>query len=353
MKILQKFIIIIGLLIIPSYSLADINVLTSIQPLHSLVSKIMDGVGEPSLILDRTASPHRYSLTPRNAKDIENADVIFWFGPYIETFLTKPIKNISGENKSIQISKIKGLIKYSIREGGGFERHDHDHHHNHDDHDDEKSHKSHDDDHDDHDDKSHKSHDDDHDDHDDDKSHKSHDDHKDSLGEFDQHVWLDPENAKIILNEIKNTLSNIDPSNSSRYEKNYIIAKNDIDSLIKITKIKLQNYGDDGFIYFHDAYQYFEKRFGLKASGTITVSPDLMPGAKRLKELKKIINKSNVKCVFSEPQFESKIINTIVDGTGKKASVLDPLGFNIMPGKKLYNQLIINMSDAFVKCFDE
>ena len=128
MKILQKIIIILGFLWIPSQSFAEIKVATSIQPIHSLVAKIMDGVGEPYLILDRTASPHRYSLTPTNAKKIQEADVIFWFGPYIETFLIKPINNLNQKSKNLQISKIDELVKYSIRSGDGFEGHDHDHH---------------------------------------------------------------------------------------------------------------------------------------------------------------------------------------------------------------------------------
>ena len=315
MKILSKIIFILGFLWIPSQTLAEIKVVTSIQPIHSLVSMIMDGVGEPNLILDRTASPHRYSLSPTKAKQIEEADIIFWVGPYIETFLIKPINNLNKKNINIQISKLPNLTTYKIRSGDGFEEHDHDHGH--------------------------------HDDHDDHKAHKDHDDHSE---EIDQHVWLDPENAKVILEEIKIALSKIDPSNKKIYEKNSLDAKKSIDILIEDTKRKLQNYDNSGFIYFHDAYQSFEKRFGLKASGSITISTEVMPGAKRLKELKVLINNENIKCVFSEPQFESKIVKAVVEGTGKKAVILDPLGFNIEPGKNLYNQLIINMTESFLAC---
>ena len=351
MKILSKIIFLLGFLWFPSQTLAEIKVVASIQPIHSLVSMIMDGVGEPYLILDRTASPHRYSLSPKKAKQIEEADIIFWVGPYIETFLIKPINNLNKKNINIQISKLPNLTKYKTRSGDGFEEHDHDHGH-HDDHDDHKAHKDHDD-HDDH--KAHKDHDD-HDDHDDHKAHKDHDDHDDHKGhdehseEIDQHVWLDPENAKIILEEIKIALSKVDPSNRKIYEKNSLDAKKSIDILIEDTRKKLQNYGNNGFIYFHDAYQYFEKRFGLKASGSITVSTEVMPGAKRLKELKLLINKENIKCVFSEPQFESKIVKAVIEGTGKKAVVLDPLGYNIEPGKNLYNKLIVNMTESFLSC---
>ena len=330
MKILQKLVpFTIFMLLLTNKSMADVKVVASIHPIHSLVSKIMDGIGKPILILDRTASPHRFSLTPKNAEQIEEADVIFWFGPYIETFLTKPINNLNNKKKNILLSEIPNLIKYRIRSGDGFEQHDHDKHKEHTDHRDGYE--------------DHKEHRDGHEDH---KEHKLH------INEIDQHVWLDPKNAKIILDEIKDTLSKIDPTNSKTYERNNIKAKEDIDNLINITQSKLKNLDKKGFIYFHDAYQYFEKRFDLTAAGSVTVNTDVMPGVKRLKQLKKIINKPNVKCIFSEPQFESKIINAIVEGTGKKVVILDPLGYNIEPGKNLYNQLIINMRESYIRCFE-
>ena len=180
---------------------AEIKVVATIKPIHSLASYLMDGVGKPDLIVDGYASPHGFALKPSHAKMIQNADIIFWVGEDIESFLEKPLKSIAKKAEKIELMEIKGLTKLKFRERNIFEEHD-DHGHKEDDHDD---HAKKEDDHDDHDhdkDKEH-GHDDDHD-----KEGHKEDDHDDhgheghAHGEFDPHIWLDPMNAKVILSEM-------------------------------------------------------------------------------------------------------------------------------------------------------
>ena len=344
---------------------ADINVMASIKPVHSIVSMVMGKTGKPGLIVDGAASPHTYSLKPSQAQEIAKADAIFWIGHTLEPFLEKPLETIGANARQIELMDNSGLEKLGFREGGAFEGHDHD------DHDDHKDHDDHDEDHDDHDD--HKDHDEDHDDDDDHNDHddhdEDHDDHKDhddhdedhddhdgheghahAAGESDPHIWLDPQNAKPMLAHVAHVLGDLDPANKAVYDANAALAMKRIDQLISTIEADLHSHKDGGFILFHDAYQYFERRFGLAATGAISINPDVAPGAKRMSEIRQILGNPEVKCVFTEPQFEPKIVAAIIDGTDKSSVEIDPLGVNIKAGPDMYFTLLQNMSASFKSC---
>ena len=321
---------------------ADVNVVTSIKPVHSLVSSVMQGVGSPTVIIEGAGSPHTYSLKPSQAKQLQDADLVFWMGDELETFLEGPIQNIAKNAKSIKLIDSHGLKKIKFREGGMFDEHDD--HDDHDDHDKEEHAK------DDHDDHGHDKHaKDDHDDHGHDKHAKDdHDDH--GHGEFDPHVWLDPINAKAIVHEIEEALVKADPKNAQKYEANADRISGEMDQLVKELRAQLQPVQDKGFIVFHDAYQYFEQRFGVSAIGSITVSPEVMPGAERVSVLRNKIKDLKATCVFSEPQFEPKLLTTLVEGTGARTGVLDPLGASLTKGPDLYFQLVREMARSLKEC---
>ena len=327
---------------------AEIKVVASIKPIHSLASYLMDGVNKPDLIVDGYASPHGFALKPSHAKMLQNADLIFWVGEDLENFLEKPLNSIAKKAEKIELMEIKGLQKLKFRERNIFDGHD-DHGHKEDDHDD---HAKKEDDHDDHGhDDEHKE--DDHDDHGHDDEHKEdgHDDHGHeghAHGEYDPHIWLDPQNAKIILNEMAEHLIENDQKNTSVYKANLNKALKDIDKLLKDVKSELNK--DFKSIVFHDAYQYFEKRFNVNVLGAFTVNTDVLPGAEQLSEIREIIEHDKVSCIFSEPQFNPDIIITVAKDMDIKTGVLDPLGATLNPGKDLYFNLIRNMSKSFKSC---
>ena len=316
---------------------ADIDVVTSIKPVHSLVSGVMAGVSTPSVIIEGAGSPHTYSLKPSQAKQLQDANLVFWMGDEIETFLVGPIENIAQSATTIKLIDSHDLKKIKFREGGMFDDHGHDDHDDHDDHDHEKHSKKEHDDHDDHDHEKHSK-----------KGHDDHDDH--DHGEFDPHVWLDPVNAKALVHKIEEALVKADPEHASIYEANAHKMMDQLDSLVTELRDQLEPVHDKGFIVFHDAYQYFEQRFDVAAIGSITVSPEVMPGAERLSELREKISDLSATCVFSEPQFEPKLVETLVDGTGARTGVLDPLGATLVKGPDLYFQLLRNMASSLKKC---
>jgi len=299
---------------------AEVKVVASIKPIHSLASYLMDGIGKPNLIVDGYASPHGFAMKPSHAKMLQEADIIFWVGEDLENFLVKPLSSIAKKAEKIELMEIKGLEVLKFRERNIFDDHDHDDH-------------GHDD---------HGKKEDDHDDH----GHDDHDGH--AHGEFDPHIWLDPVNAKVILKEMAEHLIENDEKNSVIYKKNLAKALKDIDNLIKDTKSELSK--SVASIVFHDAYQYFEERFNVNILGAFTVNTDVMPGAEQLAEIREIIEHDKVACVFSEPQFNPDIIKAVAKDMNIKTGVIDPLGATLNPGKDLYFNLIKNMSASFKNC---
>ncbi|MDC0619098.1 zinc ABC transporter substrate-binding protein ZnuA [Pelagibacteraceae bacterium] len=304
---------------------AEVKVVTSIKPIHSLVSSVMDGVGKPDVIVDGYNSPHAFSLKPSHAKMLENADLVIWIGEDLEAFLEKPLDTIAKKAKNIEVMDLKGIRKLNFREKNIFEEHDgHDEHKEHDGHDEHKE----------------------HDGHDEDKEHDDHEGH--AHGEHDPHVWLDPMNAKVIIKEITKQLVQLDSKNSSIYKSNSKKALADIDKLTKNIKKNLNK--DLRFVVFHDAYQYFENRFGIQVLGALTVNTDVMPGAEQLSEIREVIEHKKVNCLFSEPQFNPSIIKSIAKDTNVKIGILDPLGAKLDKGKNLYFDLLNNMASSFKGC---
>ena len=315
---------------------ADIKVVASIKPIHSLVSYLMDGVAKPDLIVDGYASPHGFAMKPSHAKMLQNADIVFWVGEDLENFLEKPLNSIAKKAEKIELMNAKGIVKLKFRERNIFG--DHDDHDDHDDHGHKKK-----DDHDDHDHDDHAKKEDGHDDHDDHDGHEGH-----HHGEFDPHIWLDPINASAILKEMTEHLIENDSKNASKYKNNLNKALKDIDKLTADVKSELNQ--SVASIVFHDAYQYFEERFNVNILGAFTVNTDVMPGAEQLAEIREIIEHDNVACVFSEPQFNPDIIKAVAKDMNIKTGVVDPLGATLKPGKNLYFDLIRNMSASFKGC---
>ena len=306
-----------------SLAQAEVKVVTSIKPIHSLVSAVMVGVGEPSLLVKGAGSPHTYSLKPSQAKQLQEADLVFWMGHDLEAFLENSIESIATNAKSVPLMDSHGLTKLEFREGGAFEDHgDNDDHkkddHGHDDHDDHKK-----------------------DDH-------GHNDH--GHDETDPHVWLDPVNAKALVHEIEEALTEADPANAVAYEANAETMMSRLDDLVAEIDTVLEPVKGRGYVVFHDAYQYFETRFGVSAIGSITVSPEVLPGAERVAKLQNKVRDLGATCVFSEPQFEPKLVVTITENTNAGTGVLDPLGTSINDGPDLYFTLIRNMAASLKNC---
>ncbi|TAX56378.1 zinc ABC transporter substrate-binding protein [Rhizobium leguminosarum] len=297
-------------------------VVTSIKPIHSLVSAIMQGVGEPELIVDGAASPHTYNLKPSNARALQEAKVIFWVGPGLEAFLEKPLQALGRDASIAELDNAPGLVKLPFREGGAFEPHD-----------DAPEHESASGQHDEA-----------------DAAHDADPGHDSDHGAFDTHLWLDPMNAKAMAAMITTTLVAADPANALTYQGNAKALDDKLDALDAEIKGVVAPVKGKPFIVFHDAYQYFEHRYGIRVAGTITVSPETIPGAERVSEIHRKVGELGATCVFAEPQFEPRLVNVVIEGTRAKSGVLDPEAATLKAGPDLYFTLMRGIASSMKDC---
>jgi len=307
-----------------------LEVVASIKPVHSLVAAVMEGVGEPALLVKGAASPHTYAMRASDAHALEQAELVFWVGDDLEMFLRRPLETLAVDARVVRLADAHGLVKLPFRQGGPFEAHDHaDGHETHHDNGDDDDHPSNG--------------------HDHGQGHGHGHGHSHGHG-VDMHFWLDPLNAKAFVHEVQEALTGLDPDNAATYAANAGRLNERIDALVVETQAAIEPVKGTGFVVFHDAYQYFEKRFGIEAAGSITVSPEVMPGAARLTELKQRIADLGVACVFAEPQFEPRLVSVVIEGTPARSGMLDPEGGSLTEGPDLYFDLIRNMTTSLTEC---
>lgn len=328
-------------------AIADVpSVAADIAPVHSLVARVMDGVGTPDLIVQSGASPHEYSLRPSEAAALQGADLVFWIGPDLTPWLAETLETLSPDATTTELLEVDGTLELEFRESALFEAHDHEENDEHDDHGDEKAEDHSEDDH---------AHKDEHDDHaeDDhkDEGHGDHEGHEDHAhGAHDPHAWLSPRNAATWLNVIAAQLSTADPENAGAYFANAAAGRAELDTLIEDIDATLAPVRGGQFIVFHDAYQYFEVAFDFPAAGAISLSDASDPSPARIAEIQARISNQGVNCVLAEPQFNAGLVATVLDGTDAKTSILDPLGSSLEPGPALYPALITGLADALAEC---
>jgi zinc transport system substrate-binding protein len=335
---------------------AEIDVVVSIKPVHSLVTGVMEGVGEPTLLVKGTGSEHSYSLRPSEALALDQAEVVFWVGETMETFLIKPLAALAGDAKVVELWEAPGLTLLATREGGMWQAHEHGHDHA----DAEGEHAAeHEGEHaeahegegehaEEHEAEHAAEHEAEHA-----EEHESEGGHAEAdhaHGETDMHVWLDPGNAKKLTATIATVLSEADPENASIYQANAARLRQQLDELDGSLEDKLATIADRPYVVFHDAYQYFEHRYGVKAVGAIAINPTVRPSAQRLAEIHERLEQLDAACVFAEPQFEPALVDTVIEGTNAKKGVLDPLGAALDTGPDQYFQLMNDLAESLVSC---
>lgn len=314
MKLLAPFAL-LTMALLSTTAMAAPDVVASIKPVHSLVAAVMAGVGEPALIVRGSASPHTYALKPSDAGALESADIVFWTGHGMELFLADALETLATDATVVELADSPGITLLSVREGGAFEAHAHEG-----------------------------------EEHGDEEHDHEHQEHDDEHGEGDMHFWLDPENAKLMVTHIATTLAEVDPENATAYQANAEAELVRLDELEAELAATLAPVADKPFIVFHDAYQYFEARFGLTLAGSVTVTPEVMPGAARIDELKAKVAELGATCVFAEPNFEPTIIAAITEGSPAQSGVLDPEGGALAEGPDLYPTLLRGLATSLVDC---
>jgi len=286
------------------------RIVTTIPPIHSLVAAVTKGVVDPVLLVRGNTSPHEYAMAPSDARALQNAQLLVWVGPALETFVVRALRDPRESRRVITLMDQDGIALLETRAGGAFDDHDHDHDHDHDD--------------------------------------DAHDD--DAGGHIDAHLWLDPSNAARTIQVVADALIALDPSRADTYRANAARALANIARLDETLMATLAPVRHRPFIVFHDAYQYLERRYDLAVAGSVTVAPDRKPGARRLRDIQHHIAEAGVVCVFAEPQFQPAVLDTVIEGTAARAGVADPLGAALEPGPDLYPALMRDLARSLADC---
>lgn len=289
---------------------AEIKAVATIKPVHALLASVMSGIATPELLVKGNASPHTYALKPSDAKVLNDADVVFRVAETIEPFTQKIVTALPAHVRVVTLIEAPDISLLAARQGGTFEAHHHDHNGPHDDHDDDGDEDRH----------------------------------------PDGHIWLDPENAKALVREMARVLSEIEPDHAAAFNANAARTITELETLTSRISSALAPLHDRPFVVFHDAYQYFERRFGLKAVGSITISPEVPPSAKRLSDIRSKLSKLEAACVFAEPQFQSSLVAAVIEGTSAHAGTLDPEGALVDPGPAGYVTLLDNLARGLSAC---
>lgn len=281
------------------------RVLATIKPVHSLAAGVMAGVARPALLIEGGASPHSYSLRPSDARKLADAQLIIRVGADFETFLNRPLSRIAGQARVLALDRLPGILLLPARRGGLWEEPEHGH------------------------------------------------STTDSHAEDNLHLWLDPDNARVIVAGIAAELTRLDPEHAGRYRANATALDRRLEHLDRELQRQLAPVANVPYFVFHDAFPYFERHYHLHPLGALTVSPDRPPGARRLVEIRDRIRQSGVRCVFSEPQFEPKLARLITEGTSARNGTLDPLGADLPPGPDAYFQLMTELGDHLAACLGQ
>jgi zinc transport system substrate-binding protein len=293
----KDFFLALALLLWTVPAAAAPNVLATIKPVHSLVAAVMQGVGTPELLIGGALSEHSYALKPSDARKIEDAAAIFEIGPDLETYLTAPLATLGGHSRVVALERAPGVHLLPARRGGLWQDADeHDH------------------------------------------------------GPTDPHLWLDPQNAIAMTAAIAATLVKLDPAHAAAYRANGAREIAALKALDKELAAKLLPVRGRPYLVFHDAYHYFETRYGLNAAGAVTVAPDRPVGPRRIEALRGAVLRGRVACIFREPQFPPKLIETLDEDTGVRIGVLDPLGADLEPGPALYPELLRALAQSLTGC---
>jgi zinc transport system substrate-binding protein len=273
------------------------RVVVDIAPVHGLVAQVMGDLGAPDLVMTPGASPHDYTLRPSQAAALEAADLVIWIGPELTPWLARSLQNLAPDAATVSLLDAPQTLSLAAREVAVFSARD-----------------------------------------------------PDQTGTRDPHAWLDPDNARIWVGLIADALAELDPENSATYRANAAAALVEIFTLRAAIAAQTDPIRITPFIVYHDAYQYFEARFGLAPAGAIVLSDATDPGAARIEDLRAIITERDVACVFSEPQFNAGLVDAVMEGRAARTTVIDPMSVDIPPGPGFYPALLRNVAGAFVSC---
>ena len=280
---------------------AEVQLLVSIRPLQLIAAAVQDGVGKPTVLLPGAASPHHYALRPSDVRRVREAQLLYWVGPDLETFLPRVLQGRKGPSLALQ--SLEGLQLRHFGEDHAEHDHAHDQH-----------------------------------------------DHAHRPGSLDAHLWLLPHNARLIAARMAQDLAQADPANASRYQSNLAAFSERLDALDARLAERLAPLRGKPYFVFHEAYDYFEAAYGLKHAGVFSVQGDVQPGARHVAQMRERLSKAGPSCVFSEPPLRPRLAETLSAGLPVRLAELDAMGADLPLDAQSYERLLENLAAGLSNC---
>ena len=297
-----RFAAILATVAAPVFAQAP-NVATDISPVHGLVSRVMDGVGSPALVMPPSASVHSHDLRPSEAAALEEAAVVFWIGEELSPWLLRPVQTLASDAVVVTLLEVEGTNLLPFREAEGFDGED---------------------------------------------DHGQDGDH--GHGGIDPHAWLDPENARLWLDAIAETLAAADPANAAAYRDNAAAGRDEIAEAVEAVAVQLAEADAIRYAVFHDAYQYFEERFGLHPVAAVTLGDAAAPGPARIADVQGQLLESGTDCFLIEPNQSTSLVEIFSDAGTLRRIEIDPLGTRVPAGPNHYPALLASLAGTFAAC---
>ena len=290
---------------------AEVALLTSIKPLQLIAAAVQDGVGTPDVLLPPGASAHHYMLKPSEVRRLRQADLFYWVGPDLESFLPRLLDGRT--NPSLAVQTLAGL---QLRHFGDDHHADHDHDHDHD--------------------------------HDAPVAHDDHD-HDHRPGSLDAHLWLLPANARVIAARMADDLAARDPANAARYRANLAAFEQRLDTLDQRLRTRLAPLAGKPYFVFHEAYDYFEAAYGLRHAGVFSLG-EVQLGARQVAQLRERLRAAGATCVFYEPPQAPRLAQTLIEGLPVRLASLDALGYDLSVDARGYERLLESLGEQLAGC---
>lgn len=169
-------------------------------------------------------------------------------------------------------------------------------------------------------------------------------------GSIDPHVWLDPDNARWVAGALAERLGVIDPARRPFYQQRLAAFSNSLEAVTVTTQARLAELAQQDFIVYHNAYQYYEKRFGLAHAMALVSNPEVAPGIRETLRVQNRIAEIQPVCVLLEPDFNPALLRTLLGGTTTREVIIDLLGYELADDHDNYIGLLNTVTDGFVQC---
>ncbi|WP_339843160.1 zinc ABC transporter substrate-binding protein ZnuA [uncultured Halopseudomonas sp.] len=292
----------------PALAAENARVLTTIKPLQQIAAAVMDGVDTPALLMEPGASPHTYALRPSDRRALAGAERIYWVGPELELFLQDLLER---QDNSVALLHLPQMTVREQMQSHNFQNEKPADHHGHD-------------------------------------THGHHHDH----GSLDPHIWLSPANASAIARYMAEDLASVYPQQADQLQANLDLFEQRLTAMDNNLRARLSTLQKKPYFVFHDGYGYFEDHYGMRPQGIFSLSHEVQPGARHINQLRQQLQAAGPSCVFTEPQFTPRLINSLTEGLPISVGTLDPLGSAIDVGPQGYERTLEDIAGALAGCLE-